>query len=105
VKIKLASVEFSGLSFIPAKVYEGNKCWEVFCGTDLLQFPAAIYFCSPIFLILNLYTAMGKGDRKTRKGKLWRGTYGILRRNRKRKYSPPAEEPAEPVKTQKGQAG
>jgi ribosomal small subunit protein bTHX len=44
---------------------------------------------------------MGKGDRKTRKGKLWRSTYGVLRRSRKRKYSPPAEESAEPAKTQK----
>lgn len=26
---------------------------------------------------------MGKGDRKTRKGKIWRGTFGVTRRKKK----------------------
>jgi 30S ribosomal protein S31 len=26
---------------------------------------------------------MGKGDRKTRKGKIWRGSYGVLRPSKK----------------------
>lgn len=26
---------------------------------------------------------MGKGDRKTKKGKIWRGSYGVLRPSKK----------------------
>ncbi|HDM32411.1 MAG TPA: 30S ribosomal protein THX [Deltaproteobacteria bacterium] len=27
---------------------------------------------------------MGKGDRKTKRGKIWRGTYGVKRRKKKK---------------------
>jgi len=37
--------------------------------------------------------AMGKGDRRTRRGKLWRGTYG-KRRPRKKKRVPQAPRPS-----------
>jgi len=30
---------------------------------------------------------MGKGDRKTRRGKIWRGTYGKTRSRKKKKVS------------------
>ncbi len=28
---------------------------------------------------------MGKGDRRTRRGKIWRGTYGVSRSKKKKK--------------------
>jgi 30S ribosomal protein S31 len=39
---------------------------------------------------------MGKGDRRTRRGKIYRGTYGITRPKKKRKKPP--EKPAEGTK-------
>ena len=39
-------------------------------------------------------TLMGKGDRRTRRGKIWRGTYGKRRprrRNNKKKTVPPQQ--------------
>lgn len=33
---------------------------------------------------------MGKGDKKSRKGKIWRGTFGNRRRRKKRKKAAPA---------------
>ena len=34
---------------------------------------------------------MGKGDRRTRRGKIYRGTYGISRPKKKHKKAPPPE--------------
>ncbi len=33
---------------------------------------------------------MGKGDRKTRRGKIWRGSYGKTRPRKKKKTAVPA---------------
>ena len=33
---------------------------------------------------------MGKGDRRTRRGKIYRGTYGNARRKKKKKKAPDA---------------
>jgi 30S ribosomal protein S31 len=38
---------------------------------------------------------MGKGDRRTRRGKIYRGTYGITRPKKRKK---PPEKPAEGTK-------
>jgi 30S ribosomal protein S31 len=34
---------------------------------------------------------MGKGDRRTKRGKIFRGTYGNTRLKKKRKKAPPPE--------------
>jgi len=31
---------------------------------------------------------MGKGDRKSRRGKIWQGTFGVLRRPLENKHKP-----------------
>lgn len=42
---------------------------------------------------------MGKGDKRTKRGKLWRGTYGKMRRpegkEKKDRIFPPMPQPAE----------
>jgi 30S ribosomal protein S31 len=45
---------------------------------------------------------MGKGDRRTRRGKIYRGTYGISRPKKKKKQPP--EKPVEGAKTGKGES-
>lgn len=40
---------------------------------------------------------MGKGDKRSRKGKIWRGTYGKTRR----KYQAPAKPEAKPKEKEK----
>jgi len=42
---------------------------------------------------------MGKGDRKTKKGKIWLGTFGRLRRPLENKHKPKSNAPAESVKS------
>jgi len=37
---------------------------------------------------------MGKGDRRTKRGKIWRGTTGVKRPKDPKKGSAPAETPA-----------
>ncbi|GAB4442017.1 MAG: hypothetical protein OHK0015_40010 [Chloroflexi bacterium OHK40] len=39
---------------------------------------------------------MGKGDKGTRRGKIWRGSYGKTRRRKERKEQPVAPTPARP---------
>lgn len=34
---------------------------------------------------------MGRGDRRSRKGKIWRGTYGKTRRKYQSEYKPPVK--------------
>jgi 30S ribosomal protein S31 len=34
---------------------------------------------------------MGKGDKKTKRGKIWRGTYGVLRPRIKKRIQPEAK--------------
>ena len=40
---------------------------------------------------------MGKGDKKTKRGKIWRGTYGNARRKKRPKPEKNKEQPATPA--------
>lgn len=44
---------------------------------------------------------MGKGDKKTRRGKIVNGTYGVRRRKKKKGTVPLAEKEAKAKKTKK----
>lgn len=46
---------------------------------------------------------MGKGDQRSRRGKIWRGTFG-KRRPRKSKIAAPASTAAAPAEEKKGRA-
>ena len=42
---------------------------------------------------------MGKGDRKTKRGKIWLGTFGKLRRPLENKNKPESDAPAQSAKS------
>jgi len=44
---------------------------------------------------------MGKGDKKTRRGKIWRGTFGVLRRPSENKKDLSSKKISKSVKTDK----
>jgi len=54
---------------------------------------------SMIILFLKEKTIMGKGDKKTRRGKIWKGTYGVTRPRKVNKQS--AEQPAKKASKKK----
>lgn len=44
-----------------------------------------LYFCRPTFIHLQIHFNMGRGDKKTKKGKIFKGSYGKSRPARLRK--------------------